>query len=271
VKATMPASVQDARARLTDLDRLLTATGWELAAVLASIVEPDTGHGGRETASSSHFVSAREVAKWGIRGLSSKDTVLRYVKAWLAVASRPEPGETIELPTDPWPSDENNRGSRPTTSNIGETLRANPELAKAATKALAQHDPEAVVREVVQDRPDIVARVAAEDATEETFAALRPDLAAAAEAIGRVMNGEPRERDDLDDLDDASRALGLADSVGGRLADVRRFLATANANERHHVAEGLEPYRDAVGQLIDLARGVDDADLAAALAEWSDR
>ena len=65
---------------LTGLSRLLTATDWEKAAIVAAFVESDAGHGKRPILDVSE--SAKAFAARKIAGLSSATTVLRYVAAW---------------------------------------------------------------------------------------------------------------------------------------------------------------------------------------------
>lgn len=106
-KVEIPETLEEAVQALAGIGRLLTAKEWERAAIVAAYVEPDLGHGGRqETFSSERLVSARQFACHKIAGLSSQVSVLRYVKAWLQVAPRPEPGETVELPRAAWPPKE---------------------------------------------------------------------------------------------------------------------------------------------------------------------
>ena len=119
---TLPASLDDAVAELTGIGELLTATEWHRAAIIASFVRLDIGRGGRETADSSHFVSARRFADLGVRGLSHHSTVAHYVQCWLEAHgdNYPPRGRTIELPADPWPPQARNLGSRMTKNKIRE-------------------------------------------------------------------------------------------------------------------------------------------------------
>lgn len=137
----IPRTINAAVDRLMALDRLLTATGWELAAIIATFVEPATKGGDRRSVdfnSRSGIETADAFAKRGIRGLSSPSTVLRYVDLWMDnVGERPTPGESITLPDLPFPPQERNKGSRTTTSNIGSTIRESPEMAAAAADAIA--------------------------------------------------------------------------------------------------------------------------------------
>jgi hypothetical protein len=88
--------------RMESTGQLLTAIGWERAALVAMIVEPDFGHG-KQTTSSSGLESATEFANRKYHGLRSRDTVLLYARAWLDRFPRPNWGEVIELPTDDFP------------------------------------------------------------------------------------------------------------------------------------------------------------------------
>lgn len=98
-KITIPASIEEATDRLTGLERLLTATEWEKAAIVAAFVTTsEQGKGGAAKASSS--LSPIQFAALGITGLKSKDTVRRYAEAWEKSGKpKPRPGVQVTLPT----------------------------------------------------------------------------------------------------------------------------------------------------------------------------
>jgi len=152
---SIPKSVGEAQARLTDVERLLTAKEWERAAIVAAFVRLDRGNGGRkEVRTSTHFVSAREFARRGVIGLKSDRTVSFYVKAWLGAndGNYPEPGSTVTLPTIDFPSQPVNAGSRPTPTNIGKQLAEDPKLAQAAATALTRSQPR-IVADAIMEAP----------------------------------------------------------------------------------------------------------------------
>lgn len=100
----IPASIEDAVSKLNGLERLLTATEWEKAAIVAAFVTLDGTPGPKSSASSSRSLTAPEFAALGITGLKSKDTVRRYVAAWESTGlPKPTPGSDVELPTVPFP------------------------------------------------------------------------------------------------------------------------------------------------------------------------
>jgi hypothetical protein len=114
-EVTMPRTIDAAAKQCSQLMDVHTATGWHLAAILATVVEPGAGQGtSRRTAGGRE--SASEFAARGIRGLKSENTVLRYVTLWTEhVGPRPKPGEVVKLPTTPWPPEAKNQGSRPSS------------------------------------------------------------------------------------------------------------------------------------------------------------
>lgn len=88
--------------QLDGVARLLTASDWEKAAIVAAHVTLDAGHGKRREFAVSY--SASGFARLGFAGLTTKDTVVRYVKAWTDTGRPPPtPGEGVELPTVPFP------------------------------------------------------------------------------------------------------------------------------------------------------------------------
>lgn len=146
----VPASVNEAKRRLTSLDSLITATGWERAAIVAALVP---GH-----------YSATEFAALRITGLRSTGAVTRCVEAWChplevdgvvvkPVQFAPALGSKVKLPSCPYPTEAagtaRSSGGRPRAPQseivdrageddayaaelIEKLLKANPAAAKKA-------------------------------------------------------------------------------------------------------------------------------------------
>lgn len=175
----IPVSLDAAVEQLGVIGKIVTAQNWERAAVLAAYVQPDAGHGGRaETASSSRLVSATEFSRKGIHGLRSKDTVLRYVNAWLSQRPRPQPGEAVDLDGLPdWPPDTEAPGR-----NVGGDRRRDAIIAQAeadgtgASKALdIASNPKAMMAAIKADpNTEIVAKQALNEAALARHERLRP-------------------------------------------------------------------------------------------------
>jgi hypothetical protein len=99
--------IPDARdemvARLNDLGTLLTARGWERAAIVAAHTHQD---GTRNT--DSDRLSVAEFAALGIHGLTSSASVARHRRNWWEAvaagnAESVSPGQTVTLPTTDYP------------------------------------------------------------------------------------------------------------------------------------------------------------------------
>lgn len=96
---------------LRGLGRLLTSSDWEKAAVVATFVELKDGRGGDKKSATAKIkvksdfdLTTYEFAELGIVGLKSKNSVVRYAKAWMdEVGTRPQPGQPIAVPTKPLP------------------------------------------------------------------------------------------------------------------------------------------------------------------------
>jgi len=101
----IPDDIEAAAVQLEGMGRIITAAEWERAAIVATYVQPGKGHGGRaETFDIERLESARVFARRGIHGLRSAGTVLIYVSNWLAVRSRPVPGDDVDMDGLPeWP------------------------------------------------------------------------------------------------------------------------------------------------------------------------
>lgn len=98
---TIPRSREDMVSRLTGIQRLLTATQWEKAAILAAFVELSEHGGDRKSIKMQKHLdrmSTEEFASLGVAGLRHKNTVRRYVRRWIATTRPiPKPGEQVDL------------------------------------------------------------------------------------------------------------------------------------------------------------------------------
>lgn len=111
--------------RLAGIERLMTAKGWERAAIVWAFTTDDDS-GGRprkgETASEvGQFpMPIREFARLGFHGLRSQNTVAAYRKAWddavtEMIADPTAPGQEVTLPdpaTHPYPGSGRESGKR---------------------------------------------------------------------------------------------------------------------------------------------------------------
>lgn len=89
---------------LEGASRLLMATDWEKAAIVAAFVEV-VEHGGDRTSKRTFALAPKEFAALGIAGLKSDNTVRRYVEAWQSTGlPRPHPGDTVDLPQIRFPA-----------------------------------------------------------------------------------------------------------------------------------------------------------------------
>jgi hypothetical protein len=144
----IPASIEDATARLTGLESLLTATEWEKAAIVAAFVTLSEGRGKANVKSD---ISCAEFASLGIAGLKSHNTVRRYVEAWTIEAGLTPPlkGQDVDLPDMPFPSAPADRSGGQTggvtidriaanPAKVAEAIKADPALRKVAEEAVAE-------------------------------------------------------------------------------------------------------------------------------------
>jgi hypothetical protein len=165
-----PASLAEADRRLTDIERVLMARGWERAAILATVVRlPGSGR-----KAESGFCSPNEYADRRIPGLLKHEVIRTYVQRWLDAngGTYPDADTDIELPSTPWPPiDKGDAGSRATPSNIGRQMAANPELAQAAAEALAEGAIERVSGAVVRELSNAID----DKVLHDTGAAANPD------------------------------------------------------------------------------------------------
>ena len=147
----IPKSLAEAATSLGAIDSLLTAKGWERAAVVAAFVRFDTGTGG--SAVEVPHLSARSFAALGIAGLKSDATVRLYVNRWLEYSQGvyPEIGAEVLLPDTEWEA--TRTGTNGTSSTAGAKERLSEMAARLDSDELAE-----AIREAA---PEAAAAVAA--------------------------------------------------------------------------------------------------------------
>jgi len=131
-----PLSAEEGIARLGVIDQLVTAKGWERAAILATLIRLP-GSGGNPD---SRVYTAEQLAKEGISGLRDPDTIRKYVQRWLDAndGEYPEFGVKIKLPELRWPPvDPSDRGTRMSAKQVEKQVRESREIAEAAIRGLA--------------------------------------------------------------------------------------------------------------------------------------
>jgi hypothetical protein len=106
----IPRSANAAVAALTDLGALVTATEWQRAAIVATLVGPAPGSGGPpdrggQSPRTGFAYTPTTLAALGITGLRKTDTIARYRDAWFdAGRTAPTLGQTVDLDGLPdWP------------------------------------------------------------------------------------------------------------------------------------------------------------------------
>lgn len=146
-RVTIPASIDDAIGKLEGIESLLTAKGWERAAIVYAFTEErPAGNQPRQMANSRHL-SISDFADLGIAGLRTRDTVRRYRNAWIAGGGDPniKPGDNVELPEGDFPPEkrqpriEVSPGSSPDTA-VQAIKTMNLEQRTAALRALVSDD-----------------------------------------------------------------------------------------------------------------------------------
>ena len=102
-------TAEELRTRLNGIDRLLTATKWERAAIVFAYTEPGEVGRGRFYKPTPPKLNIRNFAGQGYIGLSTPKAVARYREAWTTAINNGwavpvEPGQTVELPDQPFPA-----------------------------------------------------------------------------------------------------------------------------------------------------------------------
>jgi hypothetical protein len=172
----VPATIEDARARLTALAgeigalaQLLTAAGWYRAAVVYAFTY-EAGQGARTdlSARKPNKLTPAELARQGIFGLRSKASVYELRGHWKTAIARGwavhvEPGDAVALPTQAYPPVDEERAS----DEVRRALDLPAGVKQAVALALAND-------EAVSFHPDT---------RDGIWAALAPDYFAAAPCL----------------------------------------------------------------------------------------
>lgn len=150
-KIKVPKTVSEATAALNGVGQLLTAKEWERAAIVYAFTTVQQGSN-QHRRKSDDALGIAEFAALGITGLTNRETVGEYRRAWVENGTLDiKPGDTITLPTMDWPPGQINhrRGSHATEAReyiarnpkvAVEAIKAVPAVADAVTTAIANDD-----------------------------------------------------------------------------------------------------------------------------------
>lgn len=99
----IPTTIEEMTSKLNGIERLLTAKGWERAAIVYAFTADQQGTqvGGRKKVSDR--LGIEEFAELGIAGLASRPTVRKYRDLWAEHGTPCDPGDEVELPDLPFP------------------------------------------------------------------------------------------------------------------------------------------------------------------------
>jgi len=234
----IPASIDEAVSNLNGIEALLTAKGWERAAIVAAFVR--LGEHGVSPAKATSSLSTHEFAALGIAGLKSKDTVRTYVQRWLDAnnGKHPKPGSKVKLPASPWETV--NMTSPNTPTRVRSAIAKDP----AKLAAVTQQAVETVGLEAVLD-------------------AVSQGTSSSVSELGESFDGQTG----IEDVLRVKREMGRLEASMRRLSIDLRERPDA-FDER--LFERLAIALDMGHALLAIAKGVSDDDIAR-LLEGSNR
>jgi hypothetical protein len=158
---TIPRTIGAAGKQLAGIDKLLTASQWERAAIVWAFTAPSKGgRPSKTTAPNQGQFSFREFARQGIRGLTKDTAVAEYHRIWQNAidngdAPECEPGDDVVLPTIKWPGRQDDAGQRRYAAVDSPTALA------AAVNKLPDHKRDAFTQDLTRTAAhDIVQRTA---------------------------------------------------------------------------------------------------------------
>ena len=243
-QVTIPASIDEATTSLNGLGQLLKAKEWERAAIVYAFTRMDV-----------HTLSTREFAALGITGLTDKNTVSEYRRAWESAmadgAPDVKPGDTITLPTDEdgevktWPPGiiDHKRGSHATTAEV-----------EKAAREMVTKDPQVLVT-AMKVFPKVADAVVAAIVDDKDLAEKHGRMSFAKATTGKTVDHGPasptstvptfeREKEvtkAIDTLMDAIRDEQSGGWTPGPGLAVLLFLLTRDLNERATRIVGAQP------------------------------
>jgi hypothetical protein len=155
----IPTTIKKATEALNGIDSLLTAKGWERAAIVQAFTKPGTG--GPRTAPDSVQLSIRQFAELGINGLRKQDTIRAYRQAWEDGGGDPDikPGATVKLPTIGFPPSDNDEVRKRVRVEPG----SSPEQIERAVETMTPAQRKTAIKKLIEVEPEIVADVVSDD------------------------------------------------------------------------------------------------------------
>lgn len=144
ITVAIPATIEDAVGALNGIDALLTAKGWERAAIVYAFTEDRQGQR-TSRSSTGGRLGINEFAALKIAGLTTDKTVAHYRNCWIEGGGDPNigAGDTVELPTGKFPPGEDtNFGKRVSAGVASDTVRGWSAEAKAEAIKVLVEDPD---------------------------------------------------------------------------------------------------------------------------------
>lgn len=187
----IPTTIKKATDALNGIDSLLTAKGWERAAIVYAFTTNEMGRGDKVANTGDFKLPVKRFAALGINGLKSHTTVESYRQAWIDGKGdlTIKPGDTVKLPTGKFP---------PTDPRVGDDTRGYitdttpPEKVAEVVGKLTPAQSKAAAAKLVEVEPEIVADVVSDD---------RATFSSAADMYEEKAARPPRKPRELDALD----------------------------------------------------------------------
>lgn len=144
----IPASIEGARKELEGIESLLTAKGWERAAIVYAFTEPQQG---KRTSTNSRGgpMTIQAFSDLGINGLKTIDSVRKYRNEWEQAVKRGEtkesaPGMKVKLPDRDFPP------TRTGTNGV-----STPEGARKRVQEMTPDAKKAAADELLKDEENV--------------------------------------------------------------------------------------------------------------------
>jgi len=255
---SIPTTIGSAGRQLAGIDKLLTASQWERAAIVWAFTEPSVGGRPSKTGGNHTRFSFTEFAAKRIRGLTDKHAVAEYHRIWQEAidngdAPEIEPGDRVELPTIDWPGRQDTAGQRryadiESPAALAKAVNQLPTQQRGTfTQDLTNRAVNDIVERTAQNRPGIIV-------DHETTAQRKLRDQPTPVEVHHPPNRRKVARDE------AYMYLGRMLTEARRIRNLRELIDESDWPE---VVKTIETVIDVYQMLGDYYRGVDDKALAA--------
>jgi len=261
----VPQDLAAAKSALNGIERLLTAKGWERAAIVYAFTTPSQGQRS-DLGGKAPKLSFEAFAKLGVKGLTDRHVVAEYRAIWQRAiddghAAKVKPGDIVTLPTTKFPGRQDAAGLRRYVEQDPTAVARAMDRGKVDAETFAQEiTPDvaaAIVGRLAEDRPGVIAEAVAQSPGAQRAVARNKTAREGVEDEGILVRGsrtpeeireayEDEKRGSRQRHHDTSRAFGVDEVVAylrgaaGDLANAVMYREEFGVDDTDGEAEALD-------------------------------